>query len=79
MTVKVLFFGAVADATGIRETRLELEPPSTAADAFGRILYIYPNLSGQGLFYAVNHEYATGTEALADCDELAIFTAVSGG
>ena len=77
--VQVLFFGATAEAAGAREIELDLPAPAASAEAFQRIVDRYPRLAGHKLLYAVNQEYATGEEALRDGDELAVFTAVSGG
>lgn len=79
MKVQVLFFGATADETGAREIDFELGEKVTANDAFREIVDKYPRLANHKLLFAVNQEYARGDEAIRDGDELAVFTAVSGG
>ena len=39
----------------------------------------YPKLAAHRLLFAVNQAYSDGSELINDEDELAIFTAVSGG
>lgn len=77
--VKVLYFGAVADAVGTRSEDLELPSGAVSGAAFGRILERFPQLGGRQLLFSVEQRYASGDEDLNDGDELAIFTAVSGG
>lgn len=79
MKVSVLFFGATADAAGTRESELELADGASAVDALAAVTSAHPALHGRNLLYAVNQEYAKGDEVLSDGDELAVFTAVSGG
>jgi molybdopterin converting factor small subunit len=77
--MKVLFFGQTAEITGTRE--LEISPGDSikASEAFAGILEKYPRLKDHKLLFAVNQEYSNGEEILETGDELAIFTAVSGG
>ncbi|MEZ5346613.1 MAG: MoaD/ThiS family protein [Pyrinomonadaceae bacterium] len=83
MKVKVLFFGATAETVGKRETDLELEESVNAETALHQILSEFPELDknhdAASLHFSVNQEYANGGETIRDGDELAIFTAVSGG
>ncbi len=79
MKVQVLFFGATAEAVGEREIKIDLETQTKVAAAFKQIVSAYPNLQKHSLLFAVNQEYASGEEFIKDGDELAIFTAVSGG
>lgn len=79
MNVKVLFFGATADAVGEREVEFDLAEQTRADAAFRQILGQFPQLEKHSLLFAVNQEYAGGDETLQNGDELAIFTAVSGG
>ena len=79
MKVSVLFFGATADETGTRETDLEVGENTRANDAFAEIVAKYPRLANHKLLFAVNQEYASGDEIINEGDELAVFTAVSGG
>ena len=79
INVQVLFFGATADETGEREVEINFNENTKANDAFAEILAKYPRLANHKLLFAVNQEYASGDETINDGDELAVFTAVSGG
>jgi len=77
--VNVLFFGATADAVGEREVEFNFAADTKSATAFDEIKSRYPRLNDHKLLFAVNQEYANGSEPINDGDELAVFTAVSGG
>lgn len=79
MQVRVLFFGATADEAGKRYVELSSDSNIKAKDAIESVLSKFPQLRKHKLLFAVNQEYVSGNEALKDGDELAIFTAVSGG
>ena len=83
MKVNVLFFGATAASVGQREAELELDGEIRADQALKRILAAFPALTEnhepKSLFFAVNRSYASGAEVICPGDELAVFTAVSGG
>ena len=81
MKVNVLFFGATADAVGEKEIEFETAKSEKAENIFGEILETFPGLKsyGKSLLFSVNQEYSDGSETVKDGDELAIFTAVSGG
>ena len=79
MSIQVLFFGATAAVTGQRRIQVESPNGTPSAQVFGKILADYPRLAAHKLHYSVNQQYAKGDEVLNDGDELAIFTAVSGG
>lgn len=79
MKVQVLFFGATAEAVGEREIEIDLETETKSAVAFKQIVSAYPNLQKHTLLFALNQQYADGSEMLNAGDELGIFTAVSGG
>lgn len=81
MKVNVLFFGATADAVGEKEIEFETEKSEKAETVFGEILETFPGLKpyGKSLLFSVNQEYSDGSETVREGDELAIFTAVSGG
>lgn len=79
INVKVLFFGATADAVGKREIEIDAEKNVKAADVFQKVISDFPQLKKHSLLFSVNQEYANGVEAIKNGDELAIFTAVSGG
>ncbi len=79
MKIRILFFGSTAAITGKRQTDIETTEEETAGKVFDRLLTHYPKLSNHRLLFSVNQQYATGDEIIRDGDELAIFTAVSGG
>ena len=79
MSIQVLFFGATADIIGQRRVEVELSPKSKAADIFEKLVADHPLLARHRLHFSVNQQYATGGEILNDGDEMAVFTAVSGG
>ena len=78
-SVKILFFGATADAAGAREEALELNEIPNVDTAVKTLLDRHPRLAGHKLLIAVNERYVAPDTALNDGDELAVFTAVSGG
>lgn len=79
MKVRVLFFGATAEAAGARSMEVDALPNSTSRAVFDRLLAEIPGLSAHKLLFSVNQEYSDGGDRLQAGDELAIFTAVSGG
>ena len=83
MKVKVLFFGATADSVGKREAEISLSDNLQAENALDSIFEEFPNLAKNHaknmLHFSVNQEYAKGDETINEGDELAVFTAVSGG
>src|SRR5262245_3713040 len=82
ITVRLLFFGAARDAAaGRSETEFTLPADIKAAEAFERVLSVFPDLRrfGRSLLFAVNQEYADKERVVENGDELAIFPPVSGG
>lgn len=79
MTLTVLLFGATAHAIGSREIKLQIGEGSTASSLTRELLQKYSLLANHKLFIAVNEEYADADMPLKDGDEVAVFTAVSGG
>jgi molybdopterin synthase sulfur carrier subunit len=79
MKISVLFFGQTAEIVGKRELKISLNSTTKANEAFAEVLEKYPKLKENKLLFAVNQEYSDGNEIIRDGDELAIFTAVSGG
>ena len=77
MSVKVLFFGATADAAGTKEQTMD--PGGSVEACLEGLIRSYPSLSRHKLLVAVNEEYAEPQSVLKDGDEVAVFTAVSGG
>jgi molybdopterin converting factor small subunit len=79
MSIRVLFFGATSAITGKNQIDVDATDRKKAADIFDHLLNEYPLLTQHKLLFAVNQRYSTGEETVGDGDELAIFTAVSGG
>jgi molybdopterin synthase catalytic subunit len=77
----VLFFGAARDTAGQDQVEIELAKSSRSAEAFEKVLDLYPSLRrfGRSLLFAVNQEYATADREIREGDELAVFPPVSGG
>ncbi len=79
MKVSILFFGQTAELAGTRQLEISLNSAIKASEAFAEVLEKYPKLKENKLLFAINQEYANGDEIIKNGDELAIFTAVSGG
>ncbi len=79
MRIRVLFFGATAALAGIRDVDIKIDSSDSPADILKRFTAMYPELGSLRLLIAVNQEYVTEDLELKDGDEVAIFTAVSGG
>lgn len=78
MKIEVLFFGATADIVGTRRMLLE-NTECISSSLIDKIISLYPKLKAQKLLFSINQRYAAGDEIVQDGDEIAIFTAVSGG
>jgi len=79
MPIQVLFFGATSAITGTHKITIEVGDGTKATDVFEQIMCDYPKLAEHKLLFSINLQYAAGNETISDGDELAIFTAVSGG
>ncbi len=79
MVVEILFFGATAEIVGERNIQVELPGDPSASEIFDKLIATNPRLSSHRLHYSINQQYATGNEIIREGDELAVFTAVSGG
>lgn len=79
MSVRILFFGATADAVGLRELELPAEEGTTAGSLIDQLSKQHPALAKHKLLIAVNEEYGDPNSVLNRGDEIAVFTAVSGG
>ena len=73
---RLLFFGATADIVGSREIERHA---STSSELLSDLVAEFPRLSSHKLLLSVNREYVREDAPLLDSDEVAIFTAVSGG
>lgn len=79
MPNKVLFFGATADITGARSIEMSTLTGINASDALKALIAQHPALANHMLHISINQEFAAADQTIADGDEIAIFTAVSGG
>lgn len=79
IAVRVLFFGATADIVGRREVKVSVEDGSTAGSVFEKVVEEHSDLKRHKLLFSLNQTYAHGDERVNNGDELAVFTAVSGG
>ncbi|MBX3282533.1 MAG: MoaD/ThiS family protein [Acidobacteria bacterium] len=79
MTIRVLFFGATADSVGRRSDEMSLTAEMTTREVLAKLIDEFPALSRMKLHVSLNQEYASGKEIVKDGDEIAVFTAVSGG
>ena len=79
MKIRVLFFGATADAVGSRIVDLDVDISSTVGKLTSDLCARYPPLRDHKLLTAINEEYSDRDRILVNGDEVAVFTAVSGG
>ena len=79
MEIRVLFFGATAEAVGDRELKLHIDGDGTVADVLEIVRRDHAPLESMKLLLAVNEEYAEPDRPLLAGDQVALFTAVSGG
>ncbi len=77
--MRLLLFGATAEIVGKREIELTIESNSSVEVALARVLQKFPRLANHKLLFSINQQYASDDQIVRDGDELAIFTAVSGG
>lgn len=80
MRLRVLFFGVLRDRFGSEE-QLQQFPGSSVADLLQYYRVIAPELADlwRSVAVAVNQQYAAGTTALTEGDEVALLPPVSGG
>jgi MoaE-MoaD fusion protein len=81
VTIRVLFFGQLKDATGAREQSVTMEEGVTVGSLFDRFAESHPALVRMraSILMAVNQEFADGARELRDGDEVAFLPPVSGG
>ena len=79
MSVRILFFGTTADLAGQRSIELTLACAATVSEALSTITNRNNGFANHKLLVALNQEYVPIDTKLKDGDELAVFTAVSGG
>ncbi len=79
MKINILLFGATAEIVGSRAFAHEADDQVSVADVFLQLSTEHTQLRNRQLSCAINENWASPEDHLADGDELAIFTAVSGG
>ncbi len=79
--VRVLFFAALADAAGRRETEVEAPDGEPVARLPARLAERFPKLAPlcANIAYAINAQYVSPDAPLHDGDEVALIPPVSGG
>ncbi|HAY46885.1 MAG TPA: molybdopterin converting factor subunit 1 [Gammaproteobacteria bacterium] len=80
MTIKILYFGRLAETVGVRQAELDL----TGGDALletvrQQLISSHPALDDPTIRIAVNQTLANENLTINDGDELAFFPPVSGG
>lgn len=80
-SVTVRLFARLRELTGLRHLEIQLERPETVRALLDRLVVDYPEIAPyrSAMRGAVNREYVDDTHMVADGDELAIITPVSGG
>ncbi len=81
MAIRVKFFAALADLTGVREAELDAASCRDVASVYDRLAKDYPPLASRRkvVLFAVNSEFARPDSPVRDGDEVALFPPVSGG
>jgi len=79
INIHLLFFASTRDIFGSDRMDLTVDEASTVDDVVHVLRKQFPHVKLPRLLYSVNQTYAGAEKALIDRDEVAIFTAVSGG
>ena len=81
MSIRVLFFATLADATGSRQAEVEASKFPDVASIFARFAREFPDLEAHrsSLLCSVNAEFARFDTPVHEGDEVAFFPPVSGG
>jgi len=81
MKVEVKLFARARDLVGAPQVTLELPEPGSVRDLRSALAADFPQLSPlvPNLLIAVNSEYVSDSDSLADGAEIACFPPVSGG
>lgn len=81
MKIKVLYFATLRDRSGRREEELEVEAGASVRELKAHLAQTRSSLAPalDTCLVAVNHEFASDQEILAEGDEVGLFPPVSGG
>lgn len=81
MTIRVLYFAALADLTGLREQSIEIEDGASVAAALATIIQHHSALRNRldSTMTAVNETYVGPDHPLQAGDVLALIPPLSGG
>lgn len=81
MRIRVLFFAAVRDLTGVESASFEVDCETRVKDLLSKIEAKYPKTQGiwRAVRVAVNEEFASLQTILRKGDTLAIIPPVAGG
>ena len=79
--LRVLLFSVLREKVGRGSLTVSLDAPATGADLLDHLQAAYPALAAyrRVIRLAVNQSYAPAETPLADGDEVALVTPVSGG
>jgi MoaE-MoaD fusion protein len=81
ITITALLFGQAREFVGASSLNVEVAAPATVESAFAILKSSHPKLAQmeRSLLFAVNEEYCSRSQTLAEGDRLAILPPVSGG
>ena len=77
--IEILMFGATADAVGSRRLKRTVSTEMDVSKLVKQLKSEFPGLAKHNLLISINQEYAAAADGFHKGDEVAIFTAVSGG
>lgn len=79
--VRILLFSVLRERLGKREIEVQIECGATTEDLRQRLVEAHPEIRSYSnvMRLAVNERYVDGVVELADGDEVALITPVSGG
>lgn len=77
--IEVLLFGVTADAVGTRRLKKSVSTEMNASALVVLLKNEYPALANHKLLLSINQQYAGESDMIRSGDEIALFTAVSGG
>ncbi len=79
MNLTILFFGALTDAAGLSELKLNTDKFADAGSLNVYLQSVYPKLSSKQYKIAVNQEVVGNDFRLNDGDEVALLPPFAGG